>query len=289
MGTVVTAMPQSLVYPGHRRHHGDAGPTSLRSPTPTSTTPTQPNNVDNSIKTVAEADHFAAPVKAVSDPTPSVWATRSPSSSASPTSGPSTATGVTVADALPAGLQFVSATPSQGTYDSSTGIWTVGTVPVDELLMMVIEAIVVSPHWRVTNVATIYHSDQIDANPNNNTDSIVVVPLPADLQITKTANVTTIEVGGTLNYTLLVTNAGPGAFTNVTVRIGLPPGVPVSATAAATSQAEGRWSSTRGRWPQRVPALGTAFRRSSRTPKPARWPGRTVPSVREARAWGRDR
>ena len=42
--------------------------------------------------------------------------------------GPDAATGVQVTDLLPAGLTFVSATPSQGTYDNVTGVWTVGTV-----------------------------------------------------------------------------------------------------------------------------------------------------------------
>ena len=42
--------------------------------------------------------------------------------------GPSPATGVTIADALPAGLSFVSAAPSQGSYDTATGIWTVGAL-----------------------------------------------------------------------------------------------------------------------------------------------------------------
>ncbi|TCZ67932.1 DUF11 domain-containing protein, partial [Paenibacillus albiflavus] len=42
--------------------------------------------------------------------------------------GPNSATGVVVTDLLPAGLTFVSATPSQGTYNSTTGVWAVGTV-----------------------------------------------------------------------------------------------------------------------------------------------------------------
>ncbi|HYJ46096.1 MAG TPA: lamin tail domain-containing protein, partial [Pyrinomonadaceae bacterium] len=44
--------------------------------------------------------------------------------------GPSAATGVQVMDLLPAGLQFVSSNPSQGTYSSGTGVWSVGTVNV---------------------------------------------------------------------------------------------------------------------------------------------------------------
>src|SRR5262249_28037786 len=42
--------------------------------------------------------------------------------------GPNTATDVIVSDPLPAGLLFVSATASQGSFDHTTGIWTVGTV-----------------------------------------------------------------------------------------------------------------------------------------------------------------
>ena len=42
--------------------------------------------------------------------------------------GPNSATNVTVTDQLPAGLTFASNTPSQGTYSSATGIWTVGTI-----------------------------------------------------------------------------------------------------------------------------------------------------------------
>src|SRR4029077_9339251 len=42
--------------------------------------------------------------------------------------GPSTATGVQVTDALPAGLTFVSAVSSAGTYNSGTGLWTIGPI-----------------------------------------------------------------------------------------------------------------------------------------------------------------
>lgn len=42
--------------------------------------------------------------------------------------GQSNATGVAVTDLLPAGFTFVSSTPSVGTYNSTTGVWTVGAV-----------------------------------------------------------------------------------------------------------------------------------------------------------------
>src|SRR5262249_35224773 len=42
--------------------------------------------------------------------------------------GPSTATDVVVTDILPVGLVFLSATPSQGSFDHGSGVWTVGTL-----------------------------------------------------------------------------------------------------------------------------------------------------------------
>ena len=42
--------------------------------------------------------------------------------------GPSDGTGIQVTDLLPAGVTYVSDSPSQGTYVSGTGIWTVGTI-----------------------------------------------------------------------------------------------------------------------------------------------------------------
>ena len=41
--------------------------------------------------------------------------------------GSATATGVTATESLPAGLTYVS-DDGQGSYDSATGIWTIGTL-----------------------------------------------------------------------------------------------------------------------------------------------------------------
>ncbi len=62
--------------------------------------------------------------------------------------GPSSATGVQVTDLLPGGLTFVSATPSQGSYNSSTGLWTVGTVTTSSPQTLVLQARVVGSQPR---------------------------------------------------------------------------------------------------------------------------------------------
>ena len=60
-------------------------------------------------------------------------------------SGPNNATNVRVTDLLPAGLSFVSDTPSQGTYNPTTGLWTVGTVSTTVPQTLLIRARVIGP------------------------------------------------------------------------------------------------------------------------------------------------
>src|SRR5262249_5020020 len=93
--------------------------------------------------------------------------------------GPDDATGVTVSDVLPAGLSFVSATPSQGTFDPSTGLWVVGAVMTTTSPTLAILARVVSPP-PLTNTATIAHSDQVDPVPGNDTASVELAAASAD-------------------------------------------------------------------------------------------------------------
>ncbi len=83
--------------------------------------------------------------------------------------GTAAATNVAVKDQLPAGLSFVLATPSQGTYNSETGIWTVGTLARATSASLQITA-QVTGQGKVTNTAEVSASDQLDPDsmPNNN-------------------------------------------------------------------------------------------------------------------------
>src|SRR5262249_1550673 len=101
--------------------------------------------------------------------------------------GPSDATGVQVSDLLPSGLTFVSDTTSQGSYNSGTGIWLVGTVANTVSATLTITARVVSPTQQ-TNTAEISHSDQFDPDPGNDDASSTVTPQQADLAVTKTVS-----------------------------------------------------------------------------------------------------
>ncbi|MEQ1497841.1 MAG: proprotein convertase P-domain-containing protein [Novosphingobium sp.] len=77
---------------------------------------------------------------------------------------------VVVRDALPSGLSFVSATATAGSYNSSTGDWTVGSLGIGANASLTITAIVTASNGTsVTNTAEVYSSSVVDSDstPNN--------------------------------------------------------------------------------------------------------------------------
>ncbi len=75
--------------------------------------------------------------------------------------GPNDATGVSVSVSLQSELSFQSATPSQGTYDGVTGIWTVGSIANGAAATLQITATVTSA-GTITPAAAIASVDQYD-------------------------------------------------------------------------------------------------------------------------------
>src|SRR5262249_7505674 len=169
--------------------------------------------------------------------------------------GPDAATGVQLTDLLPAGLTFVSATPSQGTYSSSTGLWNVGTVATGTPATLAIVATVVSPDSR-TNTATVSRSDQFDPNTADNTGTVTETPQRADLRVTKTVSESTTNDGAKIAFTGTVTNLVPNTATGVQLTDLLPPGL--NPTLART--ASGRYDPANGIWD-----IGTLLPLESRT------------------------
>ncbi|MCA9175273.1 MAG: DUF11 domain-containing protein [Planctomycetales bacterium] len=151
-------------------------------------------------------------------------------------------TGVTVSDTLPSGLQFVSASADRGSYNASTGIWTIGDVGVGETVLLNVTALVqsIDPMTNVAQVATANEFD-IDSTPGNNIASeddqasVVVDPIDiVDLVITKTDDVDPVTAGEQLVYTLTIFNRGPADSTGVIVTDNLP--ADVSLVSVDTSQ-----------------------------------------------------
>jgi uncharacterized repeat protein (TIGR01451 family) len=213
--------------------------------------PNTSNNTDDSTVTTREAD--LAVVKTVDDATPNVGDTITFVVTLS-NDGPDAANNVEVTEQFPtAGLQFLSATPSQGTYDTGTGVWTVGAVASGDAETLTISARVLAPAVNTvpsaqTNVATVTKADEHDPNPGNNTGSATETPKYADLGVKKTTSNVQPNVGDTVTYTVSLFNLGTAAATNVEVTDSLPANVvflsatPASGTRFQETPTGGVWS-----------------------------------------------
>ena len=91
--------------------------------------------------------------------------------------GPSSAPGVQFHDALPAGVTFVSYTATQGTYNSATGIWNVGTMANGATVTLTLVVNVAST-GTIVNTVTTLPGGYFDPNLANNVSSATIVPDP---------------------------------------------------------------------------------------------------------------
>jgi choice-of-anchor A domain-containing protein/uncharacterized repeat protein (TIGR01451 family) len=184
-----------------------------------------PDTADNTARVVVTPQQADLAISSfVSDPTPNVGETGFFTVTVD-NLGPNTATGVVVkGDPFPAGLTLVSAEPSQGTYDPATGLWSVGSVAVSQEATLKVFARVDSPNPQSTPVV-IFHADQFDPVPGDNTTTINVTPQQADLVLTKSVDNPTPNVGQDVTYTIYLANTGPNDATNVTVSDPLPTGL----------------------------------------------------------------
>jgi uncharacterized repeat protein (TIGR01451 family) len=135
-----------------------------------------------------------------------------------PVSATGPATGIQVEDKLPSGLTYVSHTPGLD-YDSSSGIWTIGSLAVNGTAELTITAkvnkrFVDDPGTR--NTAKIVYADQCDLYPGNN-ETIENI-LVADLRVTEAVDF----VGLNALFTISVTNDGPDEATGVKLKSALP-------------------------------------------------------------------
>lgn len=138
--------------------------------------------------------------------------------------GPSVATGVTVVDDLPPSVTPLTVSSNGGNCAQTSGgdvtCYLGSLVPGAEVCI----TITVTPNQAgtIVNTATVTGNER-DPNPGNNKakEPTTVKASPkdpaVDLSITKTDNPDPVYVGGTVTYTITVTNNGPDAATGVIV------------------------------------------------------------------------
>lgn len=166
--------------------------------------------------------------------------------------GPAAATGVRVSEPLASGLSFVSAAPSQGSYDPATGLWLVGRVAASGSATLSLVATVTGV-GAITNVAELIALDQFDpdSTPNNGAAgeddraSVTLAGQSVDLSVSKTVDNGSPNVGNSIAYTVTVRNAGPSNATGVVIADPLPAGVTFQQALASVGSydaASGRWT-----------------------------------------------
>jgi uncharacterized repeat protein (TIGR01451 family) len=171
-----------------------------------------------------------------------------------------TSTTISVSGLLPAGLTYVSSNPSVGTFDGTTGTWTstesgasYSTLSITEIVNAGTagQTIAINPSINyvqsnctessaATGVALTIGSAPVITPTSTPTSTVNY----ADLSVTKTADVTSTVVGGTVNYTVAVTDLGPGTSTDVTATDTLPAGL----TIVSATSSEGSYVSSTGAW-----------------------------------------
>lgn len=162
--------------------------------------------------------------------------------------GPNNSTGVTIKDLLPNGLQYVSSTASQGIYDPSTGIWslgnfTYGTGP--QTLTIVAKIISTGTIKNVASLTAPLVPNFTDWNYDNNAQQcIITVPDAADVQVNQTTDKTSYNLGDTVTVTVTVKNNGPDNASGVSIKDLLPTGLNYSSSTAST----GSYDNTTGIW-----------------------------------------
>ncbi len=155
--------------------------------------------------------------------------------------GPSTATGITYTVPLPATVQpltftvgaGLSCTPAPGALNCTGGLPSGGTTTgnITVRVLPAASGATIAPNSSVT--ATTF--DPVSAN-NADGASTTVGPA-ADLQLTKSVDRATANIGDLLTFTLVGTNSGPAAATGVTITDTLPSTLSVVGTPTATQGA----------------------------------------------------
>lgn len=199
------------------------------------------NNVASEYVAVGGTDLVIA--KIVNDDTPNVGQTIIYTLTVS-NEGPSEATNVVVNDLLPPELNWLSDTPSQGSYDSATGLWTIGDLvygaaPVT--LAITAEVLNEDSNLVITNTAEV-SATEADQDTTNNIATADIMVNATDLVLSKTVDEATPYEGANITYNVAVLNSSASQATNVEIEDILPPGVTyVSSTPSQGAYSAGLW------------------------------------------------
>jgi len=148
---------------------------------------------------------------------------------------------------LPSGLTFTSSTVSQGAYNETSGLFTIGTLAAGDSAILTLTGTVDAGQGgnTITNVTTAATGDQPDpSTAGDDLDESVVVDNQADLVTEKTllSGDSTPAEGDSVTFLITVTNNGAAQATGVSLTDQLPAGITFTGSAVT----QGSYNSTTG-------------------------------------------
>ncbi|MFW6136109.1 MAG: hypothetical protein ACOC7N_04735, partial [Chloroflexota bacterium] len=117
----------------------------------------------------------------------------------------------------PTDVNYDSHDATTGTYDPSSSVWTVGVLPVAQSEILTIYVTVASPLPNDTVLTNTAWLDADQIHPISDTEGTTVESSPV-LTITKRDDPDPVNAGGTLQYTVVISNSGNENATSVLVR-----------------------------------------------------------------------
>ncbi|MBJ7471107.1 MAG: DUF11 domain-containing protein, partial [Solirubrobacteraceae bacterium] len=153
--------------------------------------------------------------------------------------GPSTSSGISYVPVLPAGLQVLSYTGSGlscagAGVPTCTGVLANGATASGTIVARVLPA-ASGTTLTANSAVTAATFDPVPANDAD--DATTTVAPAADLQLTKSVDLATANIGDLLTFTLVATNDGPAAATGVTITDTLPASLQLVGVPTATQGA----------------------------------------------------
>ena len=168
--------------------------------------------------------------------------------------GPEDATDIVVLDEIPGGLEC-DVDAASGSYNETTGEWSVAELADDASTTLTFTC-TSDAEGTFTNTASRQSSSPDDPNPANDEAqaTVTVGTLPtADLALEKTVSPSTVVLGESFAFELLLTNLGPEDATDIVVVDEIPDGLDCTADAASGTYDEGS-----GEWSVEALANGTS-------------------------------
>lgn len=151
--------------------------------------------------------------------------------------GDTTATNVSTLFNVPMGMNFISATPQQGTYNPNTGTWTIGSLAPNTRILLMVTDSVASETGGIVAFAQISGVAQMtdpDSSPNNNSTLIANEDDESRTELSRLGTGSTCDLELTMNappqysiyqntdFTLTLRNVGGASATNIVVHFPFP-------------------------------------------------------------------